>query len=713
MFQLVLAVLCVFTFQYAPLLTAVFAVLGSLLFLMLSADSGKPPEHLYSVEALAAKNKNESGVYRCAWEGSRLHDGYKGFTSCWFNFENTAKYNASKPAFGTRGKKADGSSGAYEWKTWGEVSEDVGAFASGLVKLGALEEKSFPNEKLQKAYKFLGVTGKNRYEYYVTMQASYRQGGCLVPLYDTLGPDTFEYIINQTSMKTVVVAESPLAKQLLNIHKKCKSLKIIVQMDEPPADLKKEAKDAGIQLLSFSEVIEAGKKSPSPPTPAKSSDEMNTICYTSGTTGNPKGAFVTHKQMLAAVSALKFITEKNNLPFGPDDMHISYLPYAHIFERAVCEVLTAAGSMTAFFAGDTAKLVDDIQTCKPTVFFSVPRLYSRIYDKIAAGANKGGFVKKTLFNLGLRIKKEHLRATGSAKHFLWDLLVFGKTKNALGGRVRYCLTGAAPMSKEVQEFLRCCFCCPLFEGYGMTETIACGGMTFSLDPNCGIVGGPVPSVEAKVLGIPEMNYTPHDKDDEGRPMPRGELCLRGPSVFSGYFQNEEKTKEALDDEGWFHTGDVVKVHPNGAFQIIDRAKNIFKLAHGEYIAPEKIENVYVQAFSVAQAFVYGTSTERFLVAIVVPSDEGVKAFADKTGKSRDMKALCKDEDFKKEVVEEMNAAGKANKLNGMEFAKEVTLWPEPFTVENDLLTPSFKLKRFQAKTVFEKEIAEMYAKLNK
>nr|AND95617.1 Long-chain acyl-CoA synthetase [Chromera velia] len=667
--------------------------------------------HIYSKVVSPSEKDGESGVYRCAWDTEKLYDGYKGYISCYSNFSETVKAHPDKAALGKRPVKDDGTLGAYEWKTWKEVDAEVAAFASGLVKLGALKEESFPDEKVQQTFKFLGVTGKNRPEYFMTMQASYRQGACLVPLYDTLGADTFEFIINQTRMKTVVAGDAKLVNQLIALNEKCPSLKIVIGMDAVTDEMKMKATGNGIQLMSFQEVMEVGKSTMVEPTPATNPEEINTICYTSGTTGNPKGAFVSHRQLLSAVNALFFITQKNEVAFRPEDLHISYLPYAHIFERSVCECLTAAGAQTAFYAGDPLKLVDDIQACKPTLFFSVPRLYARIYDKITSGVEAGSGLKKSLFNSALNAKLKAVRADGTTTHSFWDKIVFSKTKQALGGRVRYCLTGAAPMSADVQEFLKCCFCCPLFEGYGSTETVCCGGMTYARDPKVGTVGGPVPSVEAKILGIPEMNYSPSDLDHEGNPTPRGELLLRGPSVFKGYFQAPDKTAEALDEAGWYHTGDVVKIHPNGAFQIIDRAKNIFKLAQGEYIAPEKIENVYIQAPSAAQAFVHGTSTERYLVGVIVPSEDGVKAWAAKNGGAADMKTVCADPEFKKQVMSEISEMAKKAKLNGMEQVKDIFLWPEPFSVDNELLTPSFKLKRFQAKVFFKSQIDDMYAGL--
>jgi long-chain acyl-CoA synthetase len=195
----------------------------------------------------------------------------------------------------------------------------------------------------------------------------------------------------------------------------------------------------------------------------------------------------------------------------------------------------------------------------------------------------------------------NLRKDGTYTHGCYDKLVFGKMKAILGGNVKIMLTGSAPMAAEVIDFIKICFCAPLHEGYGLTESAAAASITFGKDKNSGFVGGPLACVKFRTRDIPEMDYYSTDK------LPRGELQMYGPSIFKGYFMNPEKTKEAFDEDGWFCTGDVVVVTDQGSVKIIDRAKNIFKLSQGEYIAPEKLENVYVQSGLIAQNFVYGDS----------------------------------------------------------------------------------------------------------
>lgn len=189
------------------------------------------------------------------------------------------------------------------------------------------------------------------------------------------------------------------------------------------------------------------------------------------------------------------------------------------------------------------------------------------------------------------------------------------------------VTGSAPIDPAVIEILKVSFCCPVMEGYGLTETSAGSSVTHPKDPNTGHVGGPLGCVKWRLMDVPEMSYLSTDK-----PYPRGELCMKGPSVFSGYYKRPDKTAEAFDKDGWFKTGDVAMVYPNGSTKIIDRSKNIFKLSQGEYIAPEKVEGIYVLSPLIAQSLIYGDSLRSCTVGIVVPDVENAKKWASENGK---------------------------------------------------------------------------------
>ena len=241
----------------------------------------------------------------------------------------------------------------------------------------------------------------------------------------------------------------------------------------------------------------------------------------------------------------------------------------------------------------------------------------------------------------------------------------------------------------------------------MTESACTICMTAPGDVSTGHVGAPLPCCEVKLADIPDMRYTHADA-----PHPRGEICVRGPIVFRGYHKAERQTAEVLDGEGWLHTGDVGTWLPGGRLRIIDRKKNIFKLAQGEYIAPEKLEAVFGRAPLVAQVFVYGDSLKAQLVAVAVPDADVLLPWAAERGMSQDVAALCGDAAVRAAVLRGMQQEGAAARLKGFEQVAAVHLTPEAFTVENGLLTPSFKLKRPQAKAAFEAELAAMYRALD-
>ena len=232
---------------------------------------------------------------------------------------------------------------------------------------------------------------------------------------------------------------------------------------------------------------------------------------------------------------------------------------------------------------------------------------------------------RALINRGLDAKISNLHEDGSVAHGFYDKLVFNKTKAIVGGRVRLMITGSAPIAQDVLDFLKVCFCCPISEGYGMTESGGGSCITYADDPNSGHVGGPLQNVKIRLRDIPEMNYYHTDK-----PNPRGEVCFWSPSCMSGYFKNPLKTQEALHGE-WMCSGDVAMVLDTGALKIFDRAKNVFKLSQGEYLAPEKLENVYIQSEWVAQIWIHGDSLHDYILAFITLDPDRIEKYTAQTG----------------------------------------------------------------------------------
>ena len=614
-------------------------------------------------------------------------------TTMWDNFMRGYKSAGGDAPFLGKRSVVGGVAGPYVWITYNEGLERVKKFGSFLVKRGYAVKS------------YVGLYSVNRSEWILGEQGCFAYNYCTVPLYDTLGKDAILHIMNQTKMEIVVASKDKIA-QLIELKAQMPNLKVVVSMDEVDADLKAKANEAGIELLSFSEAEAEGAQSiVDLRTPA--AEDLATICYTSGTTGVPKGAMLSHKNILSiAMSYQQAVQNGAGVSIGKDDIHISYLPLAHVFERAMMGLIVGAGARIGFYQGDTLKLLEDIAELRPTFFPSVPRLFNRIYDKVWANVRAAGGLKESLFRLAFNTKKANLAAT--VKHPIWDKIVFAAVRARLGGRVRFMITGSAPLSPEVMEFLRVAFSCEVLEGYGQTETSAAATITEVGDYSLGHVGIPFPCCEVKLVDVPEMGYTSKDQ-----PYPRGEVCFRGHNCFKGYLDEPEKTKEALDKDGWVHSGDIGMWDGNGRLKIIDRKKNIFKLAQGEYIAPDKIESVYVNHELVAQSFVYGDSLQATLVGIVFPNEENLKKWAKKNGlEDKTFAEMCKLEKVKRHILAELQKHGKSHDLKGFENVKNIYLDHVLMSVENDLLTPTFKSKRHEIKQKYKKIIEQLYAELN-
>ena len=269
--------------------------------------------------------------------------------------------------------------------------------------------------------------------------------------------------------------------------------------------------------------------------------------------------------------------------------------------------------------------------------------------------------------------------------------MFGKVQQRLGSRVRVIITGSAPISADTLDFLRVCFSCDVVEGYGQTECGAAMSMSYPRDTTTGNIGAPMPHCQIKLVDIPEMDYLSTD------PFPRGEICCKGPNVFLGYFKQEDKTNEAIDSDGWLHSGDVGRWNADGTLTIIDRKKNIFKLSQGEYIAPEKLEARAQTSNFVAQAFIEGNSLKHQLVAVIVPDEDSLipwakesgidfkqdgKVGVDDDGNVADWyKALCQTAETKQKIMAELDAAAKEGGLKGFEKVKNIYVEAKPFDAD--------------------------------
>lgn len=654
----------------------------------------------YTVEVPNTSTPGNTSIYRHPRAlpdlGTQLPSGARTLHD---SFVHSANAHGSSNVAGRRRVLEDGKLGEFVWQTYAEVRETSKNVGFGLEKLG-LHHREVDGRS------FVGIYSKNRVEWLVADLALMSQGITSVPMYDTQQADTIDMIVDQTKMKAIFCPEN-LAKNIFKLKSQglIKTIQYVLTFDGNTEELKEAAKQHGIEVHSIQELSTLNPSGQEhPPT----HDDWFTICYTSGTTGKSKGAIITHTNMISTLAGCL----QTALEIFKNDTHISYLPLAHMFDRAVVHMCLAVGASVGFFSGDVTKLREDLAALRPTVFISVPRLFSRFYDTInqmfsAAKGHRADIIKKCI-----EIKKAHYNKTGSCVHGLCDALVFGKLKGILGGRVRLMLTGSAPIAADVLTLLRIAFSAPLLEGYGQTETCAGSVLTHPYESFQGIVGGPTPSIEVKLNDVPDMNYLCTDVDEEGRPTPRGEICFRGPTIFKGYYQMPEQTAEAIDAEGWLHTGDVGIVLPyKGALKIIDRKKNFFKLAQGEYVAAEKIEIAYTKSYFISQIFVYGDSFQYYLVAIVVPDELFIRQYwAPHHGFTAEssFKDICADARLREKITEEMTRLAKEEKLMGFEVVKKFHLESAAWTTD-DLLTPTQKLMRHQAKIRYQDILNDLYS----
>ncbi|XP_014064571.1 long-chain-fatty-acid--CoA ligase 1 isoform X2 [Salmo salar] len=576
----------------------------------------------------------------------------------------------------------------YKWLSYQEVADKAECIGSALLHRG----HSHTGDK------HIGIFSQNRPEWTISELACYTYSLVCVPLYDTLGLEAIEYIIDQAAISTVICDLVDKVRLILDcVSGKEHTLKTIVLMEAFDEELVARGQQSGIEILSLKDVEAVGKahhQQPLPPTP----EDLALICFTSGTTGNPKGGMLTHGNVIANCAAFIKITEVHCM-LNVHDIHMSYLPLAHMFERVVEGVILVHGARIGYFQGDIRLLMDDLKTLQPTVFPVVPRLLNRMFDKIFGQANSS--LKRWLLVFASRRKHTEMMNGVVRKDSLWDKLIFQKVQNSLGGRVRLMITGAAPVSPTVLTFLRAALGCQFYEGYGQTECTAGCTMSVPGDWTAGHVGAPLPCNYVKLADVTEMNYFAANGE--------GEVCVKGPNVFKGYLNDPEKTKEALDQDGWLHTGDIGKWLPNGILKIVDRKKHIFKLAQGEYVAPEKVENIYIRSDPVAQIFVHGDSLQACLVGIVVPDPDFLPGWAKKKGIEGSYLEMCASKELKNAILEDILRLGKEGGLKSFEQVREISLHTEMFSVQNGLLTPTLKAKRTDLRNHFREQIDLLYA----
>ncbi len=475
------------------------------------------------------------------------------------------------PMYGTREKNEKGEFGKYKWKTWDQIYEIVISFAKACEEMGLCPTIEEDGRKVRA----LGIFCKTREEWMCTWIATWYLSGCIVPLYDTLGDESIEWIVKQAELRTIVTTTPFIGKLARLKHEgRLDHLHTVITIEEPTKEEAELLAKTDLKVLRFYQCIEIGKKSSVVLKPTVYPDSLATICYTSGTTSKPKGVMLTHKNytsMADGILSMPFLKPKH------DHTCICWLPLAHVFEQFVVVVCIAAGIKVGFYSGDVLKLVNDIQELKPQYFGSVPRVFNRVYEQVNKQVSSLTGFKKWLYNKGVAAKLQRLRTTGNNKHAFYDRFVFAKIRNMLGGNIELVFVGGAPLSPEVQEMSRIWLSCNIVQGYGQTETTGPIFVQDADDTYPASLGRPLIHVEGKLQDIPEMKYFSTDTTG-GKPTPRGEIMVRGAGISPGYWRDPVMTKETFTSDGWIHTGDVGRMAPQGYMTIIDRKKHIFKLA---------------------------------------------------------------------------------------------------------------------------------------
>ncbi len=511
--------------------------------------------------------------------------------------------------------------------------------------------------------------------------ASLCAGAALVPIYPTLLPDQAAYVANDSGARVLFVQGVQRLEALLAVRSEMPQVKLFVLIGGQNAaatsldDLL--AKGDGADVAEFEREARLAKP-----------DDLATLIYTSGTTGNPKGVMLTHGNIASNIEAgLK------NLEILPEYTALSFLPLAHSFERTVDYIYFYRGCTIAY-AESVQTVAQNLGEVKPHVFVSVPRVYEKVLAKVQENVAKSSSLKQKIFRWALgvgrqalpwRLKQERPPGLLGLKLGLADKLVFAKIRERLGGRFQFAVSGGAPLGRDVAEFFWGAGV-PIYEGYGLTETSPVLTVGARHAVKMGTVGRAVEGVTLRIA-------------------PDGEILAKGPNIMRGYYNNPTATAEVIDNEGWFHTGDIGQIDSEGFLAITDRKKEILVNAYGKNIAPAPIENELKSSRWIAQAVVIGDKRQ-FLTALIVPDFETLRAWAEKSGFKGDAAALIADARVRALIKTDVDAVN--HHLARYEQVRVWELLPNEFTLETGELTPTQKIKRRIVNQKYGAVIDQMY-----
>lgn len=519
---------------------------------------------------------------------------------------------------------------------------------------------------LNKGDKVATITN-NRPEWNFVDMGSNQAGMVHVPIYPTISNEEYAHILAHSEARIVFVSDKQLYENIKPIADKIPAILGVYIFNDVPGipswlEVLNKGKENAEAMASKLEEIKASVKP----------DDLASIIYTSGTTGLSKGVMLSHKNFLSNVQACLYLFN-----LGPEDKALSFLPLSHVYERMVSYYYQSKG-VSIFYAENMGTIGDNLKELSPTVFVAVPRVIEKTFDKIIAKGKDLTGIKKQLFfwavNLGDRFKIEGNGLFYNLQLKIARKLIFSKWKAALGGKVKFIISGGAALQPRLARIFFAAGI-PIFEGYGLTETSPVISANQELEPNCvmfGSVGKVIKNIEVKIA------------ED-------GEILMRGPSQMLGYYKAPEATAEAIDSEGWFHTGDIGKFEKGEFLVITDRKKEMFKLSNGKYIAPQVIENKLKESFFIEQVMVVGEN-EKFVSAIISPNFSFLHDWCSRYKiHYENNKELIKIPDVIARYQKEINVIN--SQLGSHEKIKRIRLVAEQWSPQTGELSPTLKLRR--------------------
>ena len=579
--------------------------------------------------------------------------------------ESSRQLYGDRPLYGT---KRDG---FYEWTTYEQFSEKVDALRAGLSSLGVSSGDK------------VAIICKNTEEWAVSAYATYGLCGQHIPMYETQIAKEWEYIIRDCGAKVLLAANRTVFDQTRNFTEQIETLEHVVLLTG----------SADGDVTTYEDLLKTGRKNPVEVQQPESQSPMGMI-YTSGTTGNPKGVILSHRNLIFECSVVIPL-----LGMTKDVRTLAFLPWAHVFGQ-VAEVHGIIG------CGGSAGLVDDVNTLieelgvvKPSVFFAVPRVYNRIYDRLREQMmEKPGFIR-ALFYGGL--KQARREREGETLGFLDNLIltlarkiIFKKILNRFGGNLRIAVSGASALSPSVAEFVND-IGISIYEGYGLSENTAALSLNYPGARRFGSVGKPLPGVRIEI-----------DKTVEGSKEEDGEVLAYGENIMIGYHNLPDKTKESITGERGLRTGDLGHLDADGYLYITGRVKEQYKLENGKYVAPAPLEESLKLSAYVDQIILYGFNRPHN-VAVIVAAMPAVEKFAEENKMSGSGPSLLNEPEIRKLFQEQLEHYGKDFK--SFERPQNFALLSEEWSIDNGLLTPTLKLKREVVEEQFKSQIESLYS----